>query len=75
MTNCPASNLNNRPMFPSGDYDEDGGGGAAKMANALQDGGVDKVGFQFHYSRQWEINGTMECAIHLRKNNFDVWIN
>ena len=62
-------------MFPSGDYDEDGGGGAAKMANALQDGGVDKVGFQFHYSRQWEINGTMECAIHLRKNNFDVWIN
>ena len=47
-------------MFPSGDYDEDGGGGAAKMANALQDGGVDKVGFQFHDSRQWKINGTKE---------------
>ena len=35
-------------MCCSGDYDEDGGGGgAAKMANALQDGGVDKVHFLF----------------------------
>jgi hypothetical protein len=31
------------PNGASGDYDEDGGGGAAKMANALQDGGVDKA--------------------------------
>ena len=66
-TNSLVSHFNNRPVLPSGDYDEDGGGGAAKMANALQDGGVDKVGFQFHYS----CNGKLMA----QKNNFDVWIN
>ena len=34
------------------------------MANALQDGGVDKVGFQFlnylHAGIQWNSNGMME---------------
>ena len=58
-------------LCSSGDYDEDGGGGggAAKMANALQDGGVDKVEFQFLYSL---LDGKlMECKIHLRKKSFE----
>ena len=40
------------------------------MANALQDGGVDKVGFQFqnylHGGIQWNSNGMMEFDNSLR---------
>ena len=70
-------------MCCSGDYDEDGGGGgAAKMANALQDGGVDKVDFlnSLPDGIWWKIYGSMEFAINfetrvLMRGRINHWLH